>query len=111
MTYKHVPRLHLSLVDSDYPSSQSESFAGKNLSNSVDHSAASRRWFSNLLWRAFPSRSENDLANKAASVLDVSPRQVRNWLRGENDASLRYVTAVLAIAGAEMIFTKIEGRR
>jgi hypothetical protein len=111
MTYKHVPRLHLSFADSDYPSSQPESFAGKNLSNSVEHGGASRRWFRNLLWRAFPSRSENDLAVKAASVLDVSPRQVRNWLREENDASLRHVTAVMAVAGAEVLFTKIERRR
>lgn len=111
MTYKHVPRLHLSFVDCGNPSDQREQYSAKNLANPVEHGSVSRRWFRNLLWRAFPSRSENDLANKAASVLDVSPRQVRNWLREENDASLRYVTAVMAIAGAEVLFTKIEGRR
>lgn len=66
-----------------------------------DHGQASRKWFSNLLWRAFPSPSEHALANKAARVLDVSPRQVKNWLRCENDASLKYVTAVMLIAGVE----------
>lgn len=81
----------------------------KNPADTVNPSA-SRRWFRNLLWRAFPSQSENDLAHKAADALDVSPRQVKNWLREEHDASLRYVTAVLAIAGAEIIFGKIEGR-
>lgn len=81
----------------------------KNLADTANPSA-SRRWFRNLLWRAFPSNSENDLAHKAAAVLDVSPRQVKNWLREDHDASLRYVTAVLAIAGAEIIFGKIEGR-
>lgn len=82
----------------------------KNLAGSASNPVAARRWFRNLLWRAFPSPSENDLAIKAAMVLDVSPRQVKNWLREENDASLRYVTAVLAIAGAEIIFGKIEGK-
>jgi hypothetical protein len=28
---------------------------------------------------------------------------VRNWLRCEHDASLRYVTAVMVIAGAEIV--------
>lgn len=83
----------------------------KNLASNQDHAAASRRWFSQLLWRAFPSRSERELATRAALVLGVSPRQVTNWLREENDASLRYVTAVLAIAGAELVFGKIEVRK
>jgi len=82
----------------------------KNLANSTDHASASRRWFRNLLYKAFPSPSDCDLADKAARVLDVSPRQVRNWLREENDASLRYVTAVMAIAGAEVVFGKIAPR-
>lgn len=70
-----------------------------------------RRWFRDMLWRAFPSPSEHDLTIKAASVLDVSPRQVKNWLREEHDASLKYVAAVLAIAGAEIVFGRIEGRK
>lgn len=82
----------------------------KNLADSTNP-RASRRWFRNMLWRAFPSPSEHDLANKAANVLGVSPRQVKNWLREDNDASLRYVTAVLAIAGAEVVFGQIEARR
>lgn len=88
---------------------QNGASAVKNLADTANPCAA-RRWFSNMLWRAFPSASENDLAHKAAEVLDVSPRQVKNWLREEHDASLRYVTAVLAIAGAEIIFGKIERR-
>jgi hypothetical protein len=76
----------------------------KNPANSLPgDAAASRRWFAGLLWRAFPSPSEHELAVKAARVLDVSPRQVRNWLRCEHDASLRYVTAVMVIAGAEIV--------
>jgi hypothetical protein len=82
----------------------------KNPANSTSHADASRRWFRNLLWRAFPSASERDLAEKAARVLDVSPRQVRNWLSEEHDASLRYVTAVALIAGVEWGFGKMEKR-
>ncbi len=83
----------------------------KNPANSDEHARTSRRWFSNLLRRAFPAPSEHELAQKAAAVLGVSPRQVRNWLREEHDASLRYVTAVVLIAGGEVVFSKIEGRR
>lgn len=75
----------------------------KNLAeNACDHEKASRRWFAAMLWRAFPSPSEHDLSVKAARVLDVSPRQVKNWLRCQNDASLKYVTAVALIAGVEL---------
>lgn len=80
----------------------------KNLADS-EGAMRSRKKFAALLWKAFPSPSENDLADKAARVLDVSPRQVCNWLRCHNDASLRYVFAVLAIAGGEIVFRKIEG--
>ena len=78
-------------------------FVVKNLSeNAHDHEKASRRWFAALLWRAFPSSSEHDVAIKAARVLGVSPRQAQNWLRCNNDASLKYVTAVALIAGVEI---------
>lgn len=81
----------------------------KNLAeNFSDHSRASRQWFAALLWRAFPAASENELIHRAAPVLDVSPRQVKNWLRCENDASLRYVTAVMLIAGGEALFRMVE---
>ena len=93
------------------PFSQGVSFMAKLLANSVDHRSASRRWFAALLWRAFPAPSEHDLSLKAARVLDVSPRQVRNWLRCDHDAGLSYVLAVMAIAGAEVVFDRIEGRK
>ena len=82
----------------------------KNPADSDAHAKASRKWFRNLLFRAFPSRSEQELAQRAALVLGVSPRQVKNWLREEHDTSLRYVTAVMAIAGVEMVCGKIERR-
>ena len=76
-----------------------------------DHVSASRRAFAALLWRAFPSPSENEVALKAARVLDVSDRQVRNWLRCEHSAAWHYVAAVMAVAGAEIVFSKIEGHK
>lgn len=77
----------------------------------TDATMAARRWFRDLLWRAFPARSENDLAIRASAALGVSERQVQNWLRLEHDAGVRYVFAVLTIAGAEVVFRKAEGRR
>jgi len=77
----------------------------KNLADTAgDNIKASRKAFANMLWRAFPSPSENELAHKAARVLDVSPRQVSNWLRCENSAAIQYFFAVAAIAGAEIVF-------
>jgi len=69
--------------------------------------SVARERFAELLWRAFPSQSERDLARKAAKVLAVSERQVANWLRCENDASVSVVFAVIAIAGAELVFEKM----
>lgn len=82
----------------------------KNLAQSDVHARASRKRFAGLLWRAFPASSERDLAAKAAPVLGVSERQVRNWLQCENDAALRHVFAVMTIACGEEIFSIIEGR-
>lgn len=77
----------------------------KNLADTeCDNISSSRKAFANMLWRAFPSPSEHELANKAARVLDVSPRQVTNWLRCENSAAIQYFFAVAAIAGAEIVF-------
>lgn len=74
------------------------------------HIRASRRWFSGLLWRAFPAPSAAALARRAAPVLGVSERQVRNWLAEDHNAALRHVTAVMLIARAEVVFRQIEGR-
>lgn len=75
------------------------------------HVRASRRWFAGLLWRAFPAPSAAALAERAAGVLGVSERQVRNWLDERNDAGLSHITAVMLIAGCEVVFRQIEGRR
>lgn len=83
----------------------------KNLAETEgDNISSSRKAFAGLLWRAFPSPSEHDLCVKAARVLDVSPRQVKNWLRCQNSAAVHYFFAVAAIAGAEVIFRDKAGR-
>jgi hypothetical protein len=69
-----------------------------------------RRFFADLLWRAFPADSEQALAARAAPVLGVSERQVRNWLRQEHDAKLTQVLAVLAVAGVELVAARVERR-
>lgn len=66
-----------------------------------------RERFAALLWRAFPAPSERALARRAAVVLGVSERQVINWLRCDHDAACSYVFAVMAIAGAEIVFERI----
>lgn len=68
-----------------------------------------RKWFRDLLWIAFPSASEHELARTAARALNRSPRQVNNWLQLEHDPRLRDVLAVMAIAGAEVVISRIEG--
>lgn len=75
-----------------------------------EHRARFRKWFASLLWSAFPGASERDVARRAAPVLDVSERQVINWLRGENDAAGSYVAAVMIYAGVMSALGPIRGR-
>lgn len=75
-----------------------------------DNISSARRAFAALLWQAFPSPSEHDLSLKAARVIDVSPRQVTNWLRCQNSAAVHYFFAVAVIAGAEVAFRDRGGR-
>ena len=83
----------------------------KNPVETIPDTDAARRRFAALLWRAFPSASENELSEKAARALNVHPRTVRLWLRGEHCAAARHVFAVVAIAGAEIVFSAVSGAR
>lgn len=119
-----APRKVLSLSDFDFVRSQDKDgdFMWKNLAQNAQgrvsrsnltgaaHKTTSRRWFAALLWKAFPAKSEREVARRAAPVLDVSERQVINWLRCENDAGVSYVTAVLILAGAGAVLDPIRGR-
>ncbi|EBA17425.1 hypothetical protein RSK20926_06802 [Roseobacter sp. SK209-2-6] len=81
----------------------------KNLAQTKDTGASARKWFAELLWVAFPSQSERELRAEASRTLGCSERQVGNWLNCENDASLSVVVSVLIVAGAEVVFQKLEG--
>ena len=70
---------------------------------------ARRRWFAAVMWRAFPGVSVREKAVRAAPVLSLTPRQCENLMKGEHDAKLGTILAVLAIAGAENIFEIIGG--
>lgn len=73
------------------------------------NSSVRRRWFANLMWKAFPGASIRENALRAAPALDLTPRQCENLMKMEHDAKLGTVLAVLAIAGAENIFDIIHG--
>jgi len=91
--------------------SQSMSAAWKDLAKSNDTQGKARKWFGDLLWIAFPSTNELELCQKASRALGVSVRTVKNWLSCQNDAPLSVVTKVMTVAGAEIIFQKIEASK
>lgn len=72
---------------------------------------ARRRWFADLIWRAFPGDSARAKAQVAAPVLGLTPRQVENLLKGQHNAKLGTILKVLTVAGADAIFDIIEGGR
>lgn len=100
---------------SDFQVSASSTICGDKVwkfpANTTDGNVfSSRKAFASLLWRAFPSPSEHDLARKASRVLDVSERQVKNWLHCDHSAPIQHFFAVAAIAGAEIILRDRGGR-
>uniref|UniRef100_A4WTC0 Uncharacterized protein n=1 Tax=Cereibacter sphaeroides (strain ATCC 17025 / ATH 2.4.3) TaxID=349102 RepID=A4WTC0_CERS5 len=111
MTYA-APFSRHEIASSSKPLAKAQDGANmrKYLAQNDIQAKASRKRFARMLWRAFPSDSERDLAATAAPVLGVSERQVRNWLQCEHDAAARHVFAVMAIACGEEIFSIIEGR-
>lgn len=86
----------------------------KSFRNEMSQEDMERKWFADLLWKAFPdAQSENELSELVAEVLTtekrpIHPRTVRNWLRCDNSPSFRYVMRILAMAGAEAIFQIID---
>lgn len=72
-------------------------------------------WVVRVMWRAFPeATSENELAEIVAAYLTrrgrtVTPRTVRYWLRHQTSPHWRYVVELLALAGAEGVFSLIFG--
>lgn len=66
-----------------------------------------------LLWAAFPSPSAKALAEKAAPILNKTPRQIEKWLAGENDGKARdverLITRLRILHGVEKLAQVIEG--
>lgn len=82
----------------------------KNLTrNGIDVEEKAAKWFSDLLWNAFPADSEAQVAMKAAKALEVSEKQVRNWLRHSNSPAWKFVFKALIAEGVEIVAQKIEG--
>ena len=107
-----APQSFPASVQSRFSQTRDMEAAVKNLAGITDDDVkVARRAFAGLLWLAFPSPSENELAEKAGRVLDVSPRQVKNWLRCQNSAAIHYLFAIVAIAGAEAALKALEGRK
>lgn len=51
------------------------------------------------LWAAFPARSENEVCERAAKVLDASPQTIRRMMRS-NDGRLSVVWPILQLGAA-----------
>lgn len=80
----------------------------------AQHQKVSRDLAARALWSAFPSRSENELCERAALVLGASPNTIRRILRKETDAKLSLVWPILAVGLAAKGFDiaeAIEGFR
>lgn len=69
-----------------------------------------RERFARMLWLAFPSPSENDLAQRAGPVLGVHPRTIKNYLRCTHEAGMGKFLIVAGIIGFETTVTMIYGR-
>lgn len=60
-----------------------------------------RKLVAALLWKAFPSKSADELAERAAPVLGLSERHIKRLLKGEHSVNADVAFAVLALAGFE----------
>lgn len=110
----HDRSLHLSFRE-DAPDWRAKSCQKRGVGLVTED--AERAWLVSVIWKAFPeARSEADLAERVARYLTrkgrpVEVRTVRYWLRSETSPHFRYVTELLALAGAERAFEFIFGTR
>jgi hypothetical protein len=79
--------------------------------SSIRDERSRRRWFADLLWRAFPGASMREKALRASPVLGLTARQIENLMEMRHDAKLGTILMVLAITGAENIFDIVGGAR
>lgn len=62
--------------------------------SNTDFRQKSRREDSELLYRAFPARTQKEISEKASRAIGVSPRQIIYWMQCENDMPSWAVKAV-----------------
>jgi hypothetical protein len=74
---------------------------------SLARSPFGRRLFSRMLWQAFPSHSEHEVAEKAAPILGLSERHVRRLLQCDHSAKIEHFLAVAAIVGFEAVLSMV----
>lgn len=68
----------------------------------------SARTMSALMWTAFPGRSAEQVAEKAARVLGLSPRQCRNIVDGNSGTNAKYAFALVALIGWDKAMKIVE---
>lgn len=84
--------------------------------NYVSLQEVSRERFRDLLLVAFPGASEAETARKAAAVLPVSERTVRNWLAMTHSPALEIVFAIGCLESVGVfkvmeVFTRGQSRK
>lgn len=82
----------------------SRSFAQSILSKSVGRELVAR-----MLWAAFPGPSEHAVSERAAPVLDMSPKHIRRLLRQENSVNADVVVALIVLVGFEKFSAMLGG--
>lgn len=79
--------------------------------SNIDFREASRREDARRLERAFPGRSQQEIALKASRTLGMSPRQIVYWLQLEHDMPSWAVKAIeFYLGGVDRVARRIEGK-
>lgn len=79
--------------------------------SNADFREASRREDAQRLERAFPGRSQQEIALKASRALGMSPRQIIYYLHLEHDMPSWLVKAIEHyLGGVDRVARRIEGR-
>lgn len=82
----------------------SHSFVKKILGQSLGRDLVAK-----MIWAAFPGPSEYAVAERAAKVLDMSPKHIRRLLRGENSVNADVVMALIVLVGFEKFLSLLGG--
>lgn len=82
----------------------SNSFVRSIISKSVGRDLVAR-----MIWAAFPGPSEHAVSERAAVVLDMSPKHIRRLLRKENAVNADVVVALIVLVGFEKFAAMLGG--